>query len=267
MPGAMRDVWQFSEAYERYIGRWSRLIARQFVAELPVARGGVWVDAGCGSGALTAAILSLREPERVVALDRSTEFVAGCRQSFRDTQATFLTGDLVRLPLADEQASAVVSGLVLNFVSEPELALREMLRCARIGGLVATYLWDYAEGMQLIRFFWDAAIAVDPGAASLDEAARFPLCQPAALAELYAGAGASEVRVSSITVPTVFESFDDLWSPFLGGQGPAPTYTMSLGAEQREALRERLRQLVPIHADGTITLLAKAWVARGARAQ
>lgn len=264
---AMKDVWQLADSYERYIGRWSRPIARQFVAELGVDHGGIWVDVGCGSGALTAAILALCDPARVAALDRSLEFVAQARQSSGDARAMFIVGDAVRLPLPGGTASAVVSGLVLNFVPEPELAVREMLRCVRPGGVIATYLWDYAEGMQLIRCFWDAAIAIDPDASRLDEAKRFPLCQPEALEQLYRSAGADQVSVSSISIPTVFADFDDLWSPFLGGQGPAPTYAMSLPEEQRAALRERLRQTVTTNADGSIVLLAKAWVMRGVRAE
>jgi len=261
----MQDVWQQAESYEQYIGRWSRQVARKFVLDLSIAPRSVWLDVGCGSGALTAAILELAEPARVIALDRSAEFVGHSRRSSSDGRAAFIVGDAVSLPFADREGGAVVSGLVLNFIAQPELAVREMLRCVRRGGVVATYLWDYREGMQVIRLFWDSAIALDPRAAELDEAKRFPLCQPVALEQLFVSAGAGQVHVSAITIPTWFRNFDDLWSPFLGGQGPAPTYAMSLPERDRIALREHFRQVVPINADGSIALSAKAWIARGVR--
>ncbi|HSP13205.1 MAG TPA: methyltransferase domain-containing protein [Thermoanaerobaculia bacterium] len=259
----MLEVWQSADWYEAYIGRWSRPVARKFVADLSIASGSVWLDVGCGSGALTSAIAEIANPARVVALDRSVEFVEEDRRRSNDGRIRFVAGDAVSLPFDDDSADAAVSGLVLNFVPQPDRALREMLRCVRAGGVVSIYLWDYSEGMQSIRLFWDAAIALDPRAVELDEAKRFPLCQPAPLEKLFADAGVAQVGVSSITVPTHFRDFDDLWSPFLGGQGPAPAYAMSLPDRQRTALRERLREIVPVNADGSIDLSASAWVARG----
>jgi SAM-dependent methyltransferase len=259
----VRDVWRSAQSYEAYIGRWSRPVARQFVAQLGVPQGSIWLDVGCGSGALTSAIADLASPARVFGLDRSFEFVQQSRGRFSQAGLRFTAGDAAQLPFARKSADAAVSGLVLNFVPQPERAVREMLGSVRSGGVVATYLWDYSEGMQSIRFFWDAAIALNPHASELDEARRFPLCQPDALDRLFRAAGASEVHVSSITVPMHFRNFDDLWNPFLGGQGPAPTYTMSLSAEERVALRDQLRRLVAAKADGSIHLSAKAWSVRG----
>jgi SAM-dependent methyltransferase len=259
----LRDVWRSAESYEAYIGRWSRLVAREFVAELAIAPESIWLDVGCGSGALTSAIANAGNPAAVFALDRSFEFVEQSRSSLADARVRFLTGDAAHLPFERKGADVAVSGLVLNFVPEPERAVREMLEAVRPGGVVSTYLWDYSEGMQSIRFFWDAAIALDPNAANLDEAKRFPLCRPGPLEELFIAAGASEVRVSSVTVSMHFRDFDDLWSPFLGGQGPAPTYTMSLSERQRAALRGQLRSLVRPGADGSIDLSGKAWSVRG----
>jgi SAM-dependent methyltransferase len=261
----VEDVWQRADSYERYIGRWSRGIAREFVAGLAVEAGGVWVDVGCGSGALTAAILGAAAPVRVVAVDRSIEFVDDSRGLLADSRVAFAAADAVALPFVSSRADAVVSALVLNFVPRPDAALREMLRCVRPGGAVAVYVWDYAEGMEPIRRFWDAAAALDPDAEALDEAKRFPLCNPRALEDLFRGAGAAEVRVSSITIPTRFHDFHDFWSPFLGGQGPAPTYTVYLPEPRRIALRERLRETLPASAGGAIELRARAWVARGTR--
>jgi hypothetical protein len=141
--------------------------------------------------------------------------------------------------------------------------MAEMARVTGRGGTIAAYVWDYAEGMQLIRFFWDAAVALDPAAARMDEGPRFPLCRPDALVQLFAAAGLQRVEVTAIDIPTPFASFDDYWRPFLGGQGPAPAYAMALDEAARARLRDRLRERLPAQADGSIRLTARAWAARG----
>jgi SAM-dependent methyltransferase len=163
----------------------------------------------------------------------------------------------------DLQFDAVVSGLTLNFVPEPDRAAAELARVAAPGGVVAAYVWDYAEGMAMMRYFWDAATALDPAAAELDEGRRFPLCQPDALGRLWTGAGLADVEVRAIEVPTRFADFDDYWTPFLGGQGPAPGYVMSLDEERRDALRDLLHARLPSAQDGSIPLTARAWAVRG----
>jgi SAM-dependent methyltransferase len=165
--------------------------------------------------------------------------------------------------MGDGEFDAVVSGLVLNFVPGPAEALAELTRVAAPGGAVAAYVWDYADGMALMRRFWDAAAALDPAAAEVDEGRRFPLCRPEPLRELWTGAGLAGVDVEAIDVPTVFADFDDYWTPFLGGQGPAPGYAMSLPEDRRAALRESLRERLPVAADGSIRLTARAWAVRG----
>jgi len=171
------------------------------------------------------------------------------------------------LPLADASVDIVVSGLVLNFVSDPVAGLAEMARVAVPGGTIGVYLWDYARGMEPVRFFWDAAVALDPSAAGLDEGTRFPICDATALRELFLSAGLTGVEVTAIDIATRFPAFDDYWEPFLGGQGPAPSYAVSLGDAARARLRERLRERLPLAADGSITLTARAWASRGTVAQ
>jgi hypothetical protein len=117
--------------------------------------------------------------------------------------------------------------------------------------------------MQFMRHFWDAAAELDPAAHDLDEGLRFPICDPAALSQLFRDAGLSRIETRPIDIPTLFKDFDDYWVPFLGGQGPAPGYAMSLSEEQRAQLRERVRQGLPFDGDGSIPLVARAWAAKG----
>ncbi|MFI6318652.1 class I SAM-dependent methyltransferase [Nonomuraea sp. NPDC050556] len=259
----VRDVWEVGEAYEAYVGRWSRRVAVEFLRRLSVPAGRTWLDVGCGTGALTQAILAEASPARVVGVDPAEGFLATARGAVGDARAEFRVGDAQALPLADDGFEAVVSGLALNFVPDHVLAVGEMVRVAAPGAVVAAYVWDYAEGMEMMRHFWDAAIAAAPDDSGLDESVRFPVCRPGALRDLWVGAGVLDVVVGPIDVPTVFSGFDDFWDPFLGGQGAAPAYAMSLTSARRADLRERLRGSLPYAADGTIPLTARAWAVSG----
>jgi len=260
---ARHDVWAQGAGYERYIGRWSWPVAAALLDWLAIPRGKVWLDVGCGSGALSQRIVDSAAPETVVGIDSSEGFVAHARAHVADARAQFRVGDAQTLPVGDREFDAVVSGLVLNFVPNQPKAVAEMRRVARPGGTVAVYVWDYAGEMQLIRRFWDAAIALDAAARELDEAVRFPGCRPEPLRALFENAGLRDVETKAINVPTVFANFDDYWSPFLGGQGPAPGYCMKLADAARDALRERLRASLPTARDGSIALMARAWAVKG----
>ena len=257
------DVWAVGDAYEAYVGRWSRRVAEVFVRWLDVPAGRRWVDVGCGTGALTQTVLALAEPAAIVGIDTSEGFLAAARERTADPRATFEVGDAQALPMPSGRADAVVSGLALNFVPDPARAAAEFLRVATSGAAVAAYVWDYAEGMELMRHFWDAAAEVDPAAAERDEGRRFPVCQPPRLSRLWIESGLARVDVEAIEIPTVFNDFDDYWLPYLGGQGPAPGYLKSLAEPQRDAVRKRLRERLPGGADGTIALSARAWAVRG----
>jgi SAM-dependent methyltransferase len=261
--GERRDVWASGDAYEPYVGRWSRAVARAFLAWLGVPPGGAWLDVGCGTGALTQSILAVGAPSAVLGIDRSEGFAAYAAARTGDARARFAVGDAAALPTRSDRFDAAVSGLVLNFVPDPGAAVAGMARAARPGGTVAAYVWEYAEGMELMRRFWDAAADLDPAAGELDEGRRFPLCRPEPLRQLFEGAGLRGVEARAIEVPTVFGDFDDYWGPFLGGQGPAPTYAMSLDEARRERLRERLRETLPVGEGGRIHLMARAWAVKG----
>jgi SAM-dependent methyltransferase len=259
----MPDIWSDGSGYESYVGRWSRRVAREFLQWLAVRPGSAWLDFGCGTGALSQTILAEAAPRLVIGCDRSPGYVAFARQQTSDARAEFAVAELPHLPRIAEGFDAAVAGLVLNFLPTPAEGVAAMRARVRTGGTVAAYVWDYAEGMQLMRIFWDTAIALDPSARELDEGRRFPLCRADAFQELFRSAGFPDVLVRPIVVPTVFEDFEDLWSPFLRGQGPAPGYVMGLAPERRALLRDTIRQRLPVAADGTIPLSARAWAVRG----
>lgn len=261
---AGNDVWAAGKLYEPYVGRWSRLVAREFLDWLAIPAGKDWLDVGCGTGALSQTVVERCSPSSVTGVDPSAAFIEHAKVHVQGP-ARFLVGDAQSLPLEAASADAAVSGLVLNFVPRPQAALAEMMRVVRPGGMVAAYVWDYAGRMELMRYFWDAAVELDPAAGALDEGSRFPLCAPAPLAELFGGAGLQRVEGRQIEVPTRFTDFDDYWSPFLGGQGPAPGYAMSQDEVRRAALRDLIRSRLPIAADGSISLVARAWAVRGTR--
>jgi SAM-dependent methyltransferase len=258
-----KDSWASGDHYEPYVGRWSRLVAREFLKWLALPAGSQWLDVGCGTGALSQTILQFAEPAKIRGIDRSEGFIIFAREHIQDGRVQFDVGDATALTAETGSFDAAVSGLVLNFIPQPDRAVAEMTRVTRTGGLVAAYLWDYADRMQMIRHFFDAAMALDPNAHELDEGRRFPICRPDALGQLFESAGLHNVEVRPIEVPTVFRDFDDYWSPFLGGQGPAPSYLMSLSGERRTALRERIRAGLPFALDGSIPLVARAWAVRG----
>ncbi|HXG36158.1 MAG TPA: class I SAM-dependent methyltransferase [Dehalococcoidia bacterium] len=257
------DVWASSTAYEAYMGRWSRQLAREFVSWLSVPPGVPWLDVGCGTGALAQAILELASPQEVVGIDPSEGYIEHAGNHITGTSARFQVADVQALPFAGAEFGAVAGSLMLNFVPDPAKAVSEMTRVAKPGGTVAACVWDYAGEMQMIRRFWDAAIALDDAARELDEGRRFPLCKPKPLQELFQSAGLRDVSVLPIEIRAHFQNFDDYWNPFLGGQGPAPSYAVRLTEDSRSALRERLAASLPSAPDGSIDLIARAWAIRG----
>ena len=265
-PALFKDAWSAGALYEPYVGRWSRLVARELLEWLSISVQKDWLDVGCGTGALSQVIFEHGLPNAIKGIDTSADFIAYAKVHVDSARVTFEVGDAQALPMDSARFDVVVSGLVLNFVPEPGRAVAEMARVARPGGAAVAYVWDYAGQMQLMRYFWDAVIALDPTAFQLDEGQRFPLCQPEPLVQLFQTAGLREVEVRLIDIPTTFRDFDDYWSPFLGGQGPAPSYAMSLSEERRAALREQIRAGLPIANDGSIPLIARAWGVKGTKA-
>lgn len=263
MPTGQPDLWGASDAYERYMGRWSRKVAPLFLAWVGAPPAARWIDIGCGTGVLTSAILAACEPKRVLGVDSAAPFLEAAKERIRDPRVAFVKGDALAIPEGDGAFGMAVSGLVLNFVPDKDAAIREMIRVVRPGGTVALYVWDYAGHMQAMRCFFDVATALDPAARDFDDGVKAPICRPGPLRDLFLGAGLTGVEVRAIDIPTAFESFEDYWAPFLGGTGSAPKYCMSLDEAAREHLREAVRRRLPTGPDGEILLAARAWAVKG----
>lgn len=257
-----RDLWDSASAYERFMGRWSRELARAFVSWLDIPRGSHWLEVGCGTGALTLRILQMGEPASVVATDASQQYVAQARLALPDDRVQFLRSSAAELPARAGGYDIVASSLVLNFLPDPAEALREMRSLAAKGGTVAACVWDYAGEMQFLRRFWDAAVELDSAAREWDEGERFPICSPESLDIAFGRAGFSRVTVEALEVATHFKDFDDYWVPFVGGPGPAPGYLSSLSPQKQEDLARHLAETLPRNEDGSIDLTARAWAAR-----
>jgi len=229
MPTSIRpERWDSADAYEPFVGRWSRLVARQFIEWLQQPRGRRWVDVGCGTGAVSDTILTVADPAFVHGIDPSSAFVRYAQGRLGGPRASFRIGDAEALPVHDAATDAAVSGLVLNFVRAPERAVEEMARIVRPGGVVGAFVWDYADKMEMIRYFWDAAVALDGTARRQDEGVRFSLCRTERLVTLFGSAGLTRVEARAIDVNTTFRNFEDYWEPFLVGRAPAPAYAASV---------------------------------------
>ena len=257
------DAWAAGEAYDAYMGRWSRALAHEFLAWLAPRPAAHWLDVGCGTGALTAAVCERCDPSSVLACDPSAAFVAHARRRLADERASFVTAGADDLPVLEGGFDWIVSSLVLNFVPEPGRTVVAMRERLGEGGTVAACVWDYARGVEFLRHFWDEAVAADPAAAPHDEGRRFPLCNGDALESLFRAAGFSRVESALLEIPTVFADFDDYWRPFLGGTGPAPAYVAALDPLRRDDLSARLERRLGAGAGGPIRLRARAWAVRG----
>ncbi|WP_102126812.1 class I SAM-dependent methyltransferase [Deinococcus planocerae] len=255
------DLWGVAEAYEGYMGRWSRGIAPLFTAWLAPEPGRNWVDLGCGTGALSACVSHTCRPGSLLGLDTSEGFLAYAAGQVPG--AAFRVGDAADTHLPSGGFDYAVSGLVLNFVPDPARALREMARLVRPGGRVALYVWDYAGQMQIMRHFFDAARPIDPGSVAFDDGVRAPVCRPGPLRAALTGAGLEDVEVTALDLPAAFDSFEAYWAPFLGGTGSAPKYCASLDPQVRERIRQAVRAALPTGPDGEILLAVRAWAAKG----
>jgi SAM-dependent methyltransferase len=255
----------FSEAraYERFMGRWSRQLAPLLVRFAGVRDGDALLDVGSGTGALSAALVAAAPGSRVVGIDPAPSYVAVAQASQASPQLQFNVGDAQRMEFPAGTFDRTLSLLVVNFIPDVDKALAEMTRVTRRGGTVAAAVWDYGDGMEMLRVFWDEAVKVTPAAEPRDER-HMPFCRQGELDALWRRHGLGDVVEEALTIETRFASFADYWEPFLGKQGPAGAHVAALSARERDELEQRLRtRLLGTGGDRPFVLKARVWAVRG----
>ena len=255
------DKWNSGDPYEYFMGRWSKLVAPEFLKWLNFPHYKSWLDLGCGTGALSEAIIRYSKPTFLCCVDPSEEFLEKAKEKI--PTAEFLKGNATAIPVTDDTFDIVVSGLALNFFPDLFSSFSEMKRVLKANGTIAAYVWDYAGRMDFLRYFWDAAREVDENAIKYDEGIRFPICNAEKLKESFQQSGLTGIETTSLDVTTVFKNFDDYWRPFLGKQGPAPGYLNSLSEDLQNEIKNILVRKLHAEKDGSIKLLARAIAVRG----
>lgn len=260
------DQWTSGPAYDSFMGRWSALLAAEFLNWLRLPAAQRVPDVCCGSGILSHAIASQCSPALVAAVDRAATQVNFAREYRPHPRISYALADAMALPFHDAAFDTTLCGLGLNFIPDLARALAEFRRVTRPGGTVACFVWDYSDGARFLRLFWDAALAVDPAAASFDQGRRFPICKPAGLRDAFLAAQFDSPDPHALEITTCFENFDDYWEPLSTRQGSAPNYLPTRSPHIRDAIRDRLKATLPTAPDGSITLPARAWAIRARRA-
>jgi SAM-dependent methyltransferase len=240
-------------AYDRFMGRYSRPLAVSFADAAGVVAGQSALDVGCGPGALTGVLADRLGAGSVSAFDPSPPFVAECMARHPGVEVRL--GQAEAVPFAAGSFDRVLAQLVLHFVSDPVRVASEFRRVLRPEGVAAACVWDLASGMEMLRHFWDAALVIDPAAP--DEARTLRFGGAGEIAELFARAGLSDVAETTLRVHSTYASFEELWSGFLAGIGPAGSYCLSLAEHRRAALRDELFHRLG-SPTGTFTLAATA---------
>jgi SAM-dependent methyltransferase len=249
-----------AEAYDRFVGRYGRGLARALIAAADVRPGRRALDVGCGPGALTTELAALLGADHVAAVEPSAPFADACRQRLPGVHVEVASAEV--LPFDDDAFDHALAQLVVNFMTDPAAGVGEMHRVTRPGGTVAAAVWDYAGEMALLRHFWDAAVALDRAASERDEGRSMPFCTPDELRDLWSTTDLSAVEVSPVVVVASYDDYEDLWSPLEVGVGPAGAYAASLPPEHRASLKQELRRRLGV-GDDPFELKARAWVVTG----
>jgi SAM-dependent methyltransferase len=228
-----------------------------------VRDGDALLDVGSGTGALAAALASAAPSSRIVGIDPAAPYVASAQARLGSALVRFEVGDAQQMAFPDAGFDRTLSLLVVNFIPDAAKAVTEMTRVTRRGGIVAAAVWDYGGGMEMLRVFWDEAIALKPASDARDER-HMPFCRRGELAALWRRQGLQNVVEDGLTIETRFASFDDYWAPFLEKQGPAGAYVAALSEREGDELKTRLRKrLLGEGPDRAIVLSARAWAVRG----
>lgn len=259
-------TWSNSDAYEAVMGRWSRIAADEALNWLALPPGLRWIEIGCGTGALTEAILTNGDPAEIFAIDPSPDFLAQAAKRIRDKRVTFRSGGVEELKGPNERYDISIAGLVLHFMTDPHQGLAAMTRAVRPGGTVAGYIWDVACAEQFTSPFWRAAGSLESSAKTWEPLYRLQLNSVERVTELFTNARLAQVAVATLDFPVVFRDFADYWEPgLLDGSSPIQRYIRTLSQDQQAALRERLREQLPTAHDGSIPLRGRLWIARGTK--
>ena len=253
-----------AEAYDRFMGRWSRLIAPPLLDFASLPEVGQVLDVGSGIGDLAFEVARRKIGLHVRGVDRSHEFVAyATSQNPCPERIRFQVGDAQDLPFADGVCAAALSSLVFNFIPDPAKALRELCRATQPGSRISAAVWDYGERMFMLRAFWDAAVETDPSAERLDEK-HMPLCRAGELSELWRQSGLEDVQEQPLEVTMKFDSFMDYWDPFLLGQGPAGAYVRTLDGNRVQILRSAVKRRLSTSSESDAFVLpARVWAVQG----
>lgn len=256
------------EAYEEFMGRWSARLAPLFVRFAGVEDKQHVLDVGCGTGSLTSALLASATATGVVGIDPAATYVAFAQQRIDDSRAQFEVGSVAALPFPDQSFDAALGLLILQDLADPQRAILEMTRVTRLGGSVATCLWDFQDGMPMLALFWQAAEAVAPDAVARRRAERPRPYHPGLdeLTELWVASGLAHVRTSILELALEFSSFEDFWLPFLGGATPTSEFAVTVNKETGGELARALRdELTKVRPDRSLILPARAWAVAGIR--
>ena len=262
---AAPDMFGNAENYERFMGRWSRLVAPRLVDFTKVPESGQMLDVGSGTGCLAFALAERRPGCQVVGIDPSREYIAyaNAKNPFPG-RVSFEVGDAQQLRFPSGTFQACLSLLVFNFIPDPEKALREVRRVTKPGGRISAAVWDYGAGMRMLRTFWDAAVSLDAQAERLDEK-NMPLCRAGELSLLWERGGLKDVDEQPLDITMRFKSFADYWEPFRLGQGPAGEYVQSLSRDRLQALRDEVKRRLSLAGEDTpFDLPARVWSVCGA---
>ncbi len=260
---AEAKMFAASAGYERFMGRWSRLLAPPYIAFAGVKNGDRVLDVGTGTGSLAAAVEASMPASEIVGVDPSEGFIASAQKNAKSTRVHFEVGDAQALKFKDASFDNTLALLVMNFVPDHNKAIAEMRRVTRAQGVVSACVWDYDAGMQMLRFFWDEAVALDPAVEPRDER-HMKLSRQGQLGDLWKKAGLIGIKEEPLVIDQAYASFNDYWEPFTKGAGPGGAYVVSLSQDRRQKLETSMRRrLLGDRQDGPFTLKARAWCVRG----